>query len=117
MSPTIVKKNGKTVMVLGAAGGPMIISSVLQTIHRHLIKGLDLDMAVQAPRIHHQFLPRKLFVEKDRFPPLLLRSLRKLGHKIQARDSIATVYAVAKTKEGFLEGAFDARKEGAAGGF
>lgn len=117
MSPTIVKKKGKTVMVLGASGGPMIISAVLQTIQRHLLNGLDLDLAVQAPRVHHQFLPRKLFVEENRFPPLLLRSLRKLGHKVKARDHIATVYAVSKTQEGFLEGSFDARKEGATGGF
>ncbi len=116
MSPTVVQKNGKAVMVLGAAGGPMIISSVLQILYRHLIKGLDLDSAVQAPRIHHQFLPRTLFVEKNRFPPVVLSLLRKRGHKIQLRDSIAKAYAVSKRKDGLLEGAFDARGEGATGG-
>ena len=117
MSPTIVmKQKGEVVMVLGAAGGPMIISSVLQVLYRHLIKGLDLDSAVQAPRVHHQFLPRILFVEKNRFSPEILNFLKKRGHQIKIRDSIAKVYAVSKGKDGLLEGAFDARGEGAAGG-
>lgn len=116
MSPTIVEKNGKPVMALGAAGGPMIISSVLQTLYRHLMNGLNLDSAVQSPRIHHQFLPRVLFVEKNRFSPVVLSLLRKRGHYIKTRDSIAKVYAVSKNKDGLLEGAFDARGEGATGG-
>ena len=116
MSPTIVEKKGKTVMVLGGAGGPMIISSVLQTMYRYLMRGMDLDSAVQSPRVHHQFLPRVLFVEKNRFPPIVVSLLRKRGHYIKTRDSIAKVYAVSKGKEGLLEGAFDARGEGSAGG-
>ena len=117
MSPTIVEKKGKTVMALGASGGPMIISSVLQTLYRYLVNGLDLDSAVQAPRVHHQFLPRTLFVEKDRFSPIVLSLLMKRGHRVKVRDSIATVYAVSRRGDGLLEGAFDARKEGATGGF
>ena len=116
MSPTIVEKNGKVVIALGATGGPMIISSVLQILYRYLFKGLDLDAAVQAPRVHHQFLPRVLFVEKDRFPPVVISLLKKRGHKIKVRDSIAKAYAVSKRKDGLLEGAFDARGEGATGG-
>ena len=59
MSPTLVEKDGKIVMALGAAGGPRIISSVIQTIYRVLVTGLDIDRAVQFPRVHHQFLPNK----------------------------------------------------------
>ena len=117
MSPTIVEKNGKTVMVLGASGGPMIISSVLQTLYRYFMNDLNLDAAIQAPRVHHQFLPRTLFVEKGRFSPVVLSLLRKRGHRVKVRDSIAKVYAVSKRKDGLLEGAFDAREEGATGGF
>ena len=94
----------------------MIISSVLQTLYRHLMKGLNLDSAVQSPRIHHQFLPRVLFVEKNRFSPVVLNLLRKRAHYIKTRDSIAKVYAVSRRKDGLLEGAFDARGEGATGG-
>jgi len=116
MSPTIVEKDGKVVMALGAAGGPMIISSVLQTLYRYLVNGLDLDLSIQSPRVHHQFLPRFLFVEKNRFSPVVLSLLKKRGHRVKTRDSIARTYAVSRRKDGLLEGAFDARGEGAAGG-
>ena len=116
MSPTIVEKKGRAVMAVGAAGGPMIISSVLQILYRHLMKGMDLDSAVQAPRVHHQFLPRTLFVEKNRFSPVVLSLLGKRGHKVRLRGSIAKAYAVSQGKDGLLEGAFDARGEGSAGG-
>ena len=117
MSPTIVvQKGGKRVMAVGGAGGPMIISSVLQTWYRYLVRSLDLDRALQGPRVHHQFLPRVLFVEKDRFSPVVLNLLRKRGHKIKERASIAKVYAVSMEEDGLLRGAFDARGEGASGG-
>ena len=114
MSPSIVEKDGKVVMVLGASGGPMIISSVLQVLYRYLIQNLNLDLAVQAPRMHHQFLPRVLYVEKSRFSPALLKQLKRRGHSIKLRDSIGKVYAVAV--KDLLEGAFDSRAEGSAGG-
>lgn len=117
MSPTIITKNKKVVMVLGASGGPMIISSVLQVMYRYLIQKLDLDSAVQAPRVHHQFLPRVLFVEKNRFSPLMLTLLKNKKHTIKIYNSIAKVYAVSKNKNGFLQGSYDARGEGATGGF
>ena len=116
MSPTIVERKGRAVMALGGAGGPMIISAVWQTLYRHLIRGMDLDLALQAPRLHHQFLPRVLFVEKQRFPPVVINLLGARGHYIKQRDSIAKVYAVSKNKEGLLEGAFDARGAGRTGG-
>ena len=119
MTPVVVEKQGKTVMVAGGSGGPMIISSVFQVLYRYLISGLSLDLAIQAPRMHHQFLPGNLYFEKNRFSPLILNSLKKKGHQLKERDSIAKVYAVAKGKQenaGLLEGSFDARGEGSAGG-
>ena len=119
MTPVVVEKQGKTVMVAGGSGGPMIISSVFQVLYRYLSNGLSLDSAVQAPRMHHQFLPGNLYFEKNRFSPLILNSLRKKGHQLKERDSIAKVYAVARGKQenvGLLEGSFDARGEGSAGG-
>jgi len=117
MSPTIVKKKDEVVMALGAAGGPMIISAVFQILYRHLVRKLDLDKAVQFPRVHHQFLPRTLFVEQNRFSPVVLQILKKRGHKIAVRDFIAEAHVVSKNEEGLLEGAFDSRGEGATGGF
>ena len=119
MSPTIVEKKGRTVLVLGAAGGPMIISAVFQTLYHYLIHRLDLDLAVQAPRLHHQFLPNILYVDKNRFTPIIIRSLKRKGHNVRTRKSIATVQAVGALNDThkLLEGAFDARGVGMAGGF
>lgn len=116
MTPTIVEKNKKTVMALGGAGGPTIITGVLQTLYRHLINKLDLEQAISAPRLHHQFLPRQLFVESKRFNPELIIDLKMRGHKIKFKDYIAQVFAVARTPEGLLLGANENRREGAVGG-
>jgi len=52
IAPTVVTKDGKTVMVLGAAGGLRILSGIAQTISRHIDRNLDIKEAVSAPRIH-----------------------------------------------------------------
>ncbi len=116
MTPVIVEKNKQTVMVIGGAGGPMIINGVLQSLYRHLVNKLDIEQAVQAPRLHHQFLPRDLFVEDKRFSPELLTGLKLRGHKIQFKNYIAQIFAVARTPEGRLQGAVENRREGSTGG-
>ena len=116
MTPTILEQDGKTLMALGASGGPMIISAVFQTLYRSLVNKLELDRAIQTPRLHHQFLPRQLFVEKNRFSPEVLNGLKKRKQKIKQKNSIAKVYAVALGEDGLLEGGFDSRGEGAVGG-
>lgn len=116
MTPTIVEKNKKTILVLGAGGGPMIINSVLQTLYRHLVNGLDIEQAVFAPRIHHQFLPQKLFIENKKFNPELIKKLKTKGHQIQFRNYIAQVFAVSRNEKNILMGATESRKESAAGG-
>lgn len=116
MSPTLVTKDGKVIMAVGAPGGPRIISTVFQTLYRSLINGFDLDEAVQAPRVHHQFLPNELVVEKNRLSPEILQALEKRGHKVNP-SWMGKAYAVRLRPDGILEGAFDARGEGAAGGY
>lgn len=116
MSPTLVEKGGKVIMSIGAPGGPRIISSVLQVIYRVLVTGLDVDAAIQAPRIHHQFLPRKLFVDKNRWAPESLTGLRSKGHSVE-ESWTGRVYAVFKNQEGILEAAHDQRGEGATAGY
>jgi gamma-glutamyltranspeptidase/glutathione hydrolase len=63
MSPTIVREDGEVVLALGAAGGPRILSAVAQVVVRHLVDGLPLDVAVIAPRVHHQHRPDTLVHE------------------------------------------------------
>lgn len=116
MSPTIITKDGKSVMAIGAPGGPRIISSVFQVIYRSLFRNMDLDMAIQAPRVHHQFLPHTLYVDDQRWSPEVITALKKKGHKIEP-SWMGRVYAVRLKSDGLLEAAFDARGEGSAGGF
>jgi len=115
MSPTLVEKDGKIIMSLGAPGGPRIITGVLQALYRILARGMDVDSAVQAPRVHHQFLPNTLYVDRQRFSPEILNDLRGRGHKVE-ESWMAKVFVVRLRGDGVLEAAFDSRAEGSAGG-
>ena len=119
MSPTLVAKNGRIVMTLGAAGGPRIISSVIQTIYRVLVTGLDLDRAVQFPRVHHQFLPNKLYMDEFKFSPEVIAGLQRRGHEtLEQRPSyLGRIKAVRLNDRNYLEAAYDNRSEGAVGGY
>ena len=116
MSPSLALKNGKTVLALGAPGGPRIINGVFQVLYRTLQTGFNMEQAIFTPRIHHQFLPRVTFYEKDRFSPEVLKGLKKKGHKLKSTYGVAIVYGVRFNKEGLLEGAADYRGEGFVGG-
>lgn len=116
MSPTLVERNGQMVMSLGAPGGPRIITGVLQSLYRVLVNNYNMEEAIHAPRVHHQFKPDKLYVDYKKLPPLSIEALEKLGHKIE-RSWGAVVNGVRLNEEGYLEAAFDYRSEGGAGGY
>ncbi|MBC6415389.1 MAG: gamma-glutamyltransferase [Bdellovibrionales bacterium] len=116
MSPTLVEKNKQTLLSLGGAGGPAIITGVLQTIYRYLVHNLNLEEALYYPRIHHQFLPRELFVEDKRFSPERIVSLKMKGHKIKFTNHVSRVFAVARNKKGELLAKGDFREMSSAGG-
>ncbi|MBP9901182.1 MAG: gamma-glutamyltransferase [Verrucomicrobia subdivision 3 bacterium] len=117
MSPTIVLKNGQPIIALGAAGGPKIISAVLM----ELVAMLDLRMipaeAMATPRIHHQWSPGELMVEKS-LPANLQTALEQRGHKVQELNALSVSHMVARTPDGkgFL-GAADPRAGGDAAGW
>ncbi|HVK60983.1 MAG TPA: gamma-glutamyltransferase, partial [Bdellovibrionales bacterium] len=115
MSPTIVEKDGKTVLALGAPGGPRIISAVLQVLYRVISRGEDIETAILAPRVHHQFLPDSVKTDAMRLPPESITGLKKLGHIVET-SSTAKVYGVV-LKDDRLSAAADNRGEGAAGGY
>ena len=110
-------KPGAAVLVAGGAGGPAIITGVFQTLFRYFINGLNIQEAVNFPRIHHQFLPRSLFMEDKRFSPEIIGRLKAKGHTIVFRRSIGRVFAVSRGRDGFLHGGHDLRREGASGGY
>ncbi|MGE0762407.1 MAG: gamma-glutamyltransferase [Bdellovibrionales bacterium] len=115
MSPTLVEKNGRVVLALGSPGGPRIISAVYQALYRHLVSGLNIDEAIQLGRVHHQFMPNKLFLDEKRFSPETLAALQARGHVLEA-GYVGKVYMVRVSEDGNLEAAYDSRGEGSAGG-
>jgi len=117
MTPTIVLKDGKLYLVLGAEGGPTIITTVANILMGVVDFGLDIQGSVNAPRFHHQWLPDELRLE-DRISPDTVRLLKNKGHKIQTEHFWADAECIAidpKTKERL--GAPDGRNNGKAVGY
>ncbi len=111
MTPTIVSDaEGRVVMVVGASGGPTIISATLQVVLNVLVFGLDPQEAVAAPRIHHQWLPATLSVEPG-IPEDVLRGLRARGHEVVVQDAFSAVQVIVRAGDA-LEGGADPRKGG-----
>ena len=116
MTPTIISKDGKLVLVLGSPGGPTIITTVLQTILNVLDFGMDIQQAIDFPRFHHQWMPDELRIENYGVSPDTLRLLERMGHKIALRDPWGRAMAIHVTQDG-LEAASDSRSEGLAAGY
>lgn len=87
MSPTIVLKDGKPLLVVGTPGGSTIITSVFQTLVNILDFGLTPEEAVNSPKFHHQWKPDVVYVEKD-YPKELLAELEKMGYTFEERIPI-----------------------------
>ena len=86
MSPTIIAREGRPILVLGSPGGRTIINTVLGIVVNHLVHGLPIQKAVDTPRLHHQWLPDRLQVEAGALSPATRAALEKMGHVIQQRS-------------------------------
>ena len=117
MTPTLVKKEGKLFLVLGSPGGPTIINTVFQVLLNVVDSGMDIQEAVDAPRIHHQWMPDTLFAEKDAFVWEVEKALESMGHLIRKRGSIGDAHCIMVSKRGILLGAPDPRSDSKAAGF
>ena len=82
MSPSIVAKDGELVAVVGTPGGRTIINTVLQIILNVIDFQMDIQEAVAAPRIHHQWLPDRIRIEADGATPESIMRLEELGHTV-----------------------------------
>lgn len=82
MSPTIVLRDGRPVMVLGSPGGPRIITTVLNLLVNLIDHGMTVTEAVNAPRLHHQWLPDTIFAERFALSPDTKALLEAKGHRI-----------------------------------
>lgn len=104
MSPTVVLEKGRVRLVAGGAGGPRIISATLQTVLGVLAEGRSVTEAVDAPRIHHQWMPDTLLMETGSFgtaPQPIQQSvadaLAERGHALAGAPYLAAVNAVEVT--------------------
>lgn len=97
MTPTLVFKDGEPVLVTGGPGGSRIITSVLQVISNHVDFGMNIAEATAAPRIHHQWYPDQVEVEKG-ISPDTLALLRAMGHDVKASP-----WAIGRTQSITLE--------------
>ncbi len=120
MSPTIVSKDGKAILVTGSPGGSTIITTTLQVILNIIDHGMPLDDAVSMPRFHHQWTPDRIIHERYAFSPDTLRLLKSLGHTSFMLWPYGRGIGDANSvmmKEGILHGVKDPRAEGVAVGF
>jgi gamma-glutamyltranspeptidase/glutathione hydrolase len=117
MSPTIVTDPaGRLFLVVGARGGPRIISSTLEVIVNAIDYHMALADAIRAPRVHHQALPDTLRVDNGGFAPAMLDSLRAMGYAVAQGGASGTCTAVMRGPDGWV-GAVDPRATGGAVGY
>jgi len=108
LSPTIILRDGRPELVVGAAGGPRIISATLQTILNVLDFHMPVKSAVDAPRVHHQWLPDRLNVEA-KIGAAEKKALQQRGHVLREQVELGVVQAI--TWQGStMSGAADPRK-------
>lgn len=117
MSPTLVFKNGQLRGALGSAGGPTIITAVTQLLLHLIDHKLTARKAMNSPRIHHQWRPYRLYVERRRLRWKVRRALRKMGHRIRQRSRWGNAQLLWVDDKGRLTGASDRRAVGRAQGF
>jgi gamma-glutamyltranspeptidase/glutathione hydrolase len=108
MSPTIILRDKRPELIVGAAGGPRIISATLQTILNVIDFGMPIAAAVSAPRVHHQWLPDRLNVESG-IGSQVGAALKLRGHTLREQTSLGVVQAIRKEADK-VSGAADPRK-------
>lgn len=118
MTPTIVMKDGKVLLVTGSPGGATIINTVLQVILNVVAHGMEAEQAVASPRIHHQWLPDIVRFETGAIDSGALEELRAMGHKGLSGSGFGIGDAnTVLIKDGTLTGVSDPRSVGGVAGF
>ena len=119
MTPTIVLKDGKLLFVVGSPGGPTIINTVMQVITNVVDYGMTIQQAVDAPRVHHQWMPDQIVYEPMGLVMDVTNTLRTMGHTLTDRPRhMGDAHAVMiDEKTGIRLGAADPRLNGKAVGY
>ncbi|MEX2130568.1 MAG: gamma-glutamyltransferase, partial [Pseudohongiellaceae bacterium] len=119
MTPTIVARDGKPLMAIGSPGGRTIINTTIQVILNVIDHDMNIAEAVEAGRIHHQWLPDFTSIEPGLLSPDTLRIYQELGHQLRGRGTQGAAMGVYHDREaGLYLGASDSRRgDGAAVGY
>ena len=117
MTPTIVVRDGKPFLVLGAPGGPRIVTAVLQVLLNVIDFRMNIQDAVDAPRFHHQWKPDTLYLEQG-ISPDTVALLEDMGHQVDYSPGVVLARINAILSDGgWLQGAADTRWVGKAAGY
>jgi len=118
MTPTIIVKDGRTHMITGSPGGRTIINTLLNVIINVIDFNMDIQNAVNAARIHHQWMPDLLRIENEEIPADAINSLREMGHNIDLRWRQGDAHSILiDPVTGIYYGAPDKRSNGVAAGY
>jgi gamma-glutamyltranspeptidase/glutathione hydrolase len=119
MTPTIVAKDGKPYLVIGSPGGKTIINTVFQTVLNVLEYDMQIDKAIEAMKINHEWLPNIIEYEEHLLSPDTKRNLELMGHQLIPVSSLGALMGIViDPKNTILIGASDSsRPEGAAIGY
>lgn len=112
MTPTVVAKDGVPLMATGTPGGRTIINTTLQTILNVIDHGMTIAEAIEASRVHHQWLPDRTLIETHGFSVDTISLYEMRGHTVQSVDSIGSAMGVYYDRDnGIFLGAADSRAE------
>ncbi len=115
MTPTIITKDGKLVMAVGAPGGSRITTGVTEVILDVLDFHMNPQDAVDLPRFHEQWKPEVLYLQKG-FPPQAVEALQEMGYQTKPVDGVARVEAIVKSGD-TLEGGTESHLNGKVAGY
>ncbi|WP_228141735.1 gamma-glutamyltransferase [Marinobacter sp. X15-166B] len=109
MSPTIVRQNGSNRLVTGSPGGSRIITTTLQVLMNVIDHGMNIQSAVAAPRIHHQWLPDEIRIERG-ISPDTVRLLQDKGHTVVTKPAMGAIQSIYIDDTGRFYGGADPRR-------
>lgn len=119
MTPTIVAKDGHPYLIIGSPGGRTIISTVFQTVLNVLEYDMRIDHAIEAMKIHHQWMPDQIYYEEHKMSPDTRMNLESMGHKLMSRKSLGRLMGITyDAKNNIYIGAYDSSSpDGSAAGY
>jgi gamma-glutamyltranspeptidase/glutathione hydrolase len=109
MSPTVVRKNNRNFLVTGSPGGSRIITTTLQVLMNVIDHNMNIQTAVAAPRIHHQWLPDEIRMEQG-ISPDTVRLLEAKGHEVTTSTAMGAIQSIMIGEDGTLYGGADPRR-------